>query len=157
PEYTVSYVSLIESGRRRPSAKAIEHLSRRLSVTARFLATGIPEGVEESLRYQTEQARLTLREGRAEDAERAIRVVLARSGEYGLTELETLATAELGGILVQSGRVREGIDAYEEALQREGLTERERAMAVAALGRAYRAVGDLTYAVELVESYLTKG
>ena len=157
PEYTVSYVSLIESGRRRPSAKAIEHLSRRLSVTARFLATGIPEGVEESLRYQTEEARLTLREGRAEDAERAIRVVLARSREYGLTELETQAMAELGGILVQSGRVGEGIDAYEEALQREGLAERERAMTVAALGRAYRAVGDLTYAVELVESYLTKG
>src|SRR5438132_13059266 len=93
PEYTVSYVSLIEAGRRKPSAKAIEHLSRRLSVTARFLATGIPEGVEESLRYQTEEARLTLREGRADDAERAIRVVLARSREYGLTELETQAMA----------------------------------------------------------------
>jgi tetratricopeptide (TPR) repeat protein len=157
PEYTVSYVSLIESGRRKPSPKAIEHLSRRLMVTPEYLATGIPEGVQESLRYKMEEARHLLREHQEGEAERTVRAVRARAGEYGLAGLRALASADLGEILLQTGRVREAIDAYEEALADEALSERDRGMAVAALGRAYRAVGDLTYAVELIESYLTKG
>jgi tetratricopeptide (TPR) repeat protein len=157
PEYTVSYVSLIESGRRKPSSKAIEHLSRRLMVSPEYLTTGIPDGVQEDLRYKMEEARHQLRERQEGEAERTIRAVRARAEEYGLDGLRALSSAELGSVLLQTGRVREAIDAYEEALADQALPERDRGMAVAALGRAYRGVGDLTYAVELIESYLTKG
>src|ERR687887_2519873 len=65
PRYTVSYVSQIESGRRTPSAEALEFFAGQLGVSPDFLATGIPEDVEEHLRYRLEEARLGVREGPA--------------------------------------------------------------------------------------------
>src|SRR5919198_3266777 len=64
PRYTVSYVSQIESGRRTPSAEALEFFAGQLGVSPDFLATGIPEDVEEHLRYRLEEARLGVRQGR---------------------------------------------------------------------------------------------
>src|SRR5439155_25809993 len=63
PRYTVSYVSQIESGRRTPSREAMEFFAERLSVTPRFLATGIPDGLEDELRYRLEEARRANRGG----------------------------------------------------------------------------------------------
>src|SRR2546423_3140131 len=57
PRYTVSYVSQIEAGRRSPSPEAMAFFADRLGVAADFLATGIPQGVEEALRYPLGGAR----------------------------------------------------------------------------------------------------
>jgi tetratricopeptide (TPR) repeat protein len=51
--------------------------------------------------------------------------------------------------------VREAIDLFEEAMEAD-LPEHEVGAVVASLGRAYRRVGDLSYAAELVESYLAR-
>src|SRR5438105_3830351 len=56
PRYTVSYVSQIESGRRKPSQQALDFFAARLGVTSRYLATGVPEDLEVSLRYALEAA-----------------------------------------------------------------------------------------------------
>src|ERR687887_2471737 len=64
PRYTVSYVSQIEAGRRTPSPGALAFFAQQLGVSSQFLSTGIPEQVEEELRYGLEEARLELREGR---------------------------------------------------------------------------------------------
>ena len=51
------------------------------------------------------------------------------------------------------GHHREAVDAFEEALQGE-LPIREEGMTIGAMARSYRAVGDLAYAAQVVETYL---
>ncbi len=153
PQYTVSYVSQIEAGRRRPSPKALDYFSKQLGVTSDFLTTGVPDGAEETLRYQLEEARRAETEGRFEEAEHLTRLLIGQAEQYGLERVRSLALAVRGRALALLGRVREAIDVYEESLEGD-LPERDRGMAAASLGRAYRTVGDLAYAVDLVESYL---
>src|SRR5437764_12562905 len=73
PRYTVSYVSQIESGRRTPSPGAMEFFAERLSVTPRFLTTGIPDGLEDELRYRLEEAHRANRQGDLGRAEELLR------------------------------------------------------------------------------------
>jgi tetratricopeptide (TPR) repeat protein len=153
PSYTVSYVSQIEAGRRRPSPQALQFFSDRLGVSPHFLSTGIPEGIEEHLRYRLEEARHAIRGGDAEEADRVLRSLLEQAERYGLHRLRTRALVAAGDTRMLSARVREAIDSYEEALEGDVPTH-DRALAVAGLGRAYRTVGDLAYAAEVVESFL---
>lgn len=153
PKYTVSYVSQIESGRRTPSAEAIQFFAGQLGVTSGFLATGIPEDIEEQLRYVLEQARAAIREGRGAEAQDRAESATARAEEYGLAALSHQGKVLRAEALAQQGRFPEAIDVYEEALEAD-LPARDRALAVAALAKVYRTVGDLAYAAQLVESFL---
>lgn len=153
PRYTVSYVSQIESGRRNPSAEAIQFFAGQLGVSPSFLATGIPEDVEEQLSYLLEEARAAIRGGRAADAQELSDSVAAQAEEYELSALRYQGKLLSAEALAQQGKLPQAIDAYEEVLDCE-LPERDRALATVGLARAYRTVGDLTYAAVLVESYL---
>jgi tetratricopeptide (TPR) repeat protein len=155
PRYTVSYVSQIEAGRRSPSPDALAFFSDRLGVSSQYLSTGVPEGVENRLAYQLEEARRAMQDGDPETAEAIGRAALAEAEAFGLAPLQAQALATKGEALHRQGRVREAIDAYEEALEL-GLSGREAGIAVAALGRAYRAVGDLSEAVDVVQRYLAR-
>jgi tetratricopeptide (TPR) repeat protein len=155
PRYTVSFVSQIESGRRKPSAEAMAFFAHRLGVTTEFLATGIPDGVEDNLRYRLEETRRAVRETDLDRAERHVTSVIGLSEEYGFPRLRAQALALRGEVRILQGHVRDAVDLYEEALEAD-LPERERGTVVVALARAYRAVGDLTYASELVESFLAE-
>jgi len=157
PRYTVSYVSQIESGKRRPSPEALAFFAERLSVTPEFLVTGVPQGMEDLLRYRLEGARRSLRMGDAREAEDAARSVRFESDQYGLTAAGAQAGVVLGEVLMSQTRFREAIDVYEAALESGHLSERDAGMAVSGVGRAYRNVGDLTYAAEVVESFLGRG
>src|SRR6266508_3558318 len=77
PRYTVSYVSQIESGKRTPSADAMEFFAERLGVSPRFLSTGVPDGMEDSLRYRLEDAVRATRDRRLTDAEQELRALVA--------------------------------------------------------------------------------
>jgi tetratricopeptide (TPR) repeat protein len=156
PRYTVSYVSQIESGRRTPSREAMEFFAERLSVTPRFLATGIPDGLEDELRYRLEEARRANREGELDRAEEVLREAAAQAERYGLARIHARALAVLGDTLALRGRYREAIDKLEEAVQGD-LPEREAGMAVSRLARTYRIVGDLNYAGEVAEDFLYRG
>jgi tetratricopeptide (TPR) repeat protein len=155
PRYTVSYVSQIEAGRRRPSPEAIRFFSDRLGVSSHFLSTGIPEGIEEHLRYRLEEARHAIRGGDSEEAERILGSLLEQTERYGLNRIRSRALVVSGDARLLSAQVREAIDAYEEALEGD-VPAHDRALAVAGLGRAYRTVGDLSYAAEVVESFLNR-
>ena len=124
-------------------------------MSSQYLSTGVPEGVEKRLAYQLEEARRALQDGDPETAEALARGALADAEAYGLAPLQAQALAMKGEALHRQGRVREAIDAYEEALEL-GLPGREAGIAVAALGRAYRAVGDLSQAVDVVQRYLAR-
>jgi tetratricopeptide (TPR) repeat protein len=155
PRYTVSYVSQIESGRRTPSAEAMEFFAGQLGVSPGYLATGIPEDIEEQLSYRLEEARAALRDGRASEAQDLSSSVAAQAEEYELSALRDRGKLLVAEALAQRGRLPEAIDAYEEALESD-LPERDRALAVVGLARAYRTVGDLAYAAQLVESFLER-
>jgi tetratricopeptide (TPR) repeat protein len=155
PRYTVSFVSQIESGRRTPSAEAMEFFAGQLGVSPRFLATGIPEDLEERLTFRLEQARAAIRAGRVADAQELAASIVARAEEYGISGLRHQGKLLVAEALAQQGRLSEAIDAYEEVLEGD-LPERDRALAVVGLARAYRTVGDLTYAAQVVESFLER-
>src|SRR6478735_7020918 len=74
--YTVSYVSQIESGKRTPSSDAMEFFAERLHVSPRFLATGVPDGMEDALRYRLEEAVRATRQHRLPEAEEGLRSVV---------------------------------------------------------------------------------
>jgi tetratricopeptide (TPR) repeat protein len=153
PRYTVSYVSQIESGRRTPSPEAMEFFAERLGVTPRFLATGIPDGLEDELRYRLEEAHRANRGGDFSGAEDILRELAAQAEQYSLERLHARSLAALGESLALQGRHREAIDKLEEAVLGD-LPEREAGMAVSRLARTYRAVGDLNYAGEVVDGFL---
>jgi tetratricopeptide (TPR) repeat protein len=155
PRYTVSYVSQIESGRRTPSSEAIEFFAAQLGVSSRFLSTGIPEDIEEQLRYRLQEARVAIREGRGGDAHDLAASVAAQAEEYDLSGLSHQGKLILAEALTQQGRYPEAMDVYEEVLERD-LPERDRALGVAGLAKVYRSVGDLAYAAQIVELFLDR-
>jgi tetratricopeptide (TPR) repeat protein len=153
PRYTVSYVSQIESGRRMPSPEALAYFAGRLGVSVHYLQTGIPDGLHERLSYRLEEGRAFLRGGDAERALELAQQVRAESESYGMAETLAQAHVLAGDALGIIGRAREAIDRYEEALER-GLTQRDQGQVIAALASTYRSVGDLSYAISLIESEL---
>jgi tetratricopeptide (TPR) repeat protein len=154
PRYTVSFVSQIEAGRRRPSAEALSYFARRLGVTETYLATGRPDALADRFRYKLESARRHLESGDSPAALDQASQLLDDIASHGLDELRPGALLISADALRLLGRPREAIDHYEEALESGLLTERERAIATRSLAEAYRTLGDLSYAAELIESYL---
>jgi tetratricopeptide (TPR) repeat protein len=153
PRYSVSYLSRIESGQRRPSPEALSYIAQRLGVSPEYLATGVPEGLESSLQLRLDDVRRTLHAETSVPAEGTLRTLLAEAQEHRLERLRAHVLAALGMALRQQARFREAIEALEEALE-VGLPRIDEGMALGELARAYRSVGDLSYAIEVVESYL---
>lgn len=155
PRYTVSYVSQIESGKRTPSTEAVSYFAERLDVTPAYLSTGVPEGEDDRLRFAIEDARLATRDDRFDHAEALLLRARDDAERFGLTRPRARAVMALGELRARTGRVREAIDLFEECIEGD-LPAREVGEAVAALGRAYRRVGDLGYAADLIESHLSR-
>jgi tetratricopeptide (TPR) repeat protein len=153
PRYNPSYVSQIESGRRQPSTDALQFFAERLGVSPRYLATGVPDGVESRLQYSLEHARELLRQGDPIEAERRLENLLAQVQEYDLPRLQAQALTVMGDALRQKAEHRQAMEVYERSLKGP-LTRREKGAAVGGLARALLALGDLGYAVEVVDSYL---
>jgi tetratricopeptide (TPR) repeat protein len=156
PRYTVSFVSQIESGRRRPSQEALAFFAERLGVTAPYLATGVPEGIEDYLGYRLEESRRLLRTGDLDNADRTLVHLRSQATEYGLARMEARATGAMGDLLLRRGKARDAVDLLEEALEGD-LPEHDAGMTVACLSRAYRSLGDLVYASEVIEGFLKRG
>src|SRR5919201_699934 len=72
PRYNPSYVSQIESGRRQPSPEALRFFADRLGVSPRYLATGIPDGVESRIQYHLQHAHELIREGEPVEAQQLL-------------------------------------------------------------------------------------
>ena len=153
PRYTVSYASQIESGKRMPSDEALAHFASKLGVSPSYLTTGVPDDLEDRLGYLLEDARAALRQGDSTRALELAKQVKEEAEQFEFVPIRSEALALAAEALLWLGRTREAIDKFEEALE-EGLNERERGIAVAKLAAAYRTVGDLSYAAELVESTL---
>jgi tetratricopeptide (TPR) repeat protein len=153
-EMSASYVSLLESGRRRATPEVVAVLAGRLGCTADYLLAGHDPDALERVRLSVSYAELALRNGEPADA---------------LSQLEALESGpELGAedrwrARRLRARALEGLGRLEDALaELEGLREqaqRERRhddylrLTVDAV-RCYQEVGDIGYALDVGEAAL---
>jgi len=155
PRYTHAYVSTIEAGRRRPSREALEHFASKLGVDVEELATGRPPDLAVRLRLEVHDARIAASEGRADTAESSLRKVIRDAKRFELPRIEAAAEEVRGLQLERAGRPEEALDRFqraEELMREEPPTAR--ADAVDGKARCFSALGDVRYAVFLLESLL---
>ena len=157
PKYSYAYVSTIESGKRNPSREALEHFAARLGVTTDELTSGRPADLVPRLELGLLEARVSSSAGRLDEADRSLRSIAKEAKRYHLTEVR--ARSELGLGLQDERRARPEdalahYDAAEELLADEPPTTW--VDAVAGKARCYEALGDVRYAIFLLESLLDR-
>ncbi len=155
PRYTHAYISTIEAGRRRPSREALEHLASNLGVDVEELLTGRSPDVEPRLRLNLQEARIAVSEGRFDEADGKLGQIAREARRYELPRLEA-KTEEIRGLWLQRvGRPEDALERYQRAdelLQDEPPTAR--ADAVDGKATCFAALGDVRYAIFLLESLL---
>jgi transcriptional regulator with XRE-family HTH domain len=157
PKYSYAYVSTIEAGRRTPSREAIEHFAARLGVTPDELITGRPADLEARLELRLQEARVTLSGESADDAEETFRAIAKDAQRFHLPRIQAKAEAGLGLWFERRSQPEEGLDHHQRA---EELLASEPANewvdAVAGKARCLEALGDVRYAIFLLESLLDR-
>ncbi len=152
-DFSPSYISLIESGRRTPTEAALALLAARLGTTADFLRFGDKAPSEERARLEIGYARLALANGEAQEAKSRLEALdlAAISPRYHAEAKHALALAyEMLGDLDASVAVLEPL--LEDALaNRRSL---EAARIATDLVASYHDAGDLSRSVELGERVL---
>src|SRR5690349_2782180 len=63
PEYTASYISTIEAGRRKPSIEAVEYFAERLGLEPKEILTGQPRHLDVQIGLELQKARMMIFEG----------------------------------------------------------------------------------------------
>lgn len=155
PRYTHAYISTIEAGRRRPSREALEHFASKLDVDVDELVTGRSPGLETRLGLRLAEARIQISDGRLDEAETGLRQIARDAKRYALPLLEARAEEVLGLWLQRSGRPDDALERYqraEELLREEPPTSRVDAVQGKAI--CFTALGDVRYAIFLLESLL---
>jgi tetratricopeptide (TPR) repeat protein len=153
PSYTHAYVSTLEAGRRRPSAAALRHLAAKLGIEVEELVSTRPPGLTQELRAAVRDARIAASDGRLSDAAEALDQVVSRATRHRIPGVEAKAYEIRGLVLERTGRPDDALGWFERA---EGVLEdrppSERVDAVAGKARCLLAVGDISYAVFLLET-----
>jgi tetratricopeptide (TPR) repeat protein len=155
PSYTHAYVSTIEAGRRTPSRAAIEFFAVKLGVEPEELLTGRPPDLVPSLELSLHEARKQISGGRIDDAEATLADVATQARRFNLTRIQARAE-ELHGLSAERrGRPEDAIEHYQRAEEQlSSEPPAARADAVAGKSRAFLALGDVRYAVHVLESLL---
>lgn len=155
PRYTHAYISSIESGRRRPSRDALEHLAGKLQIGVEELLTGRPPDLAARLELRLQESRVALSDGRLEDADKILRAVAREARKYDLPRLEAKAEEGRGLWLERRGETEAALEAFqraEEILRDEPAGAR--ADAIAGKARCFLGIGDTRYAVHVLETLL---
>jgi tetratricopeptide (TPR) repeat protein len=153
PRYSVSYVSQIERGHRRPSQEALEYFARRLGVSPDFLRTGVPDDLPKRLRYELEEAERDLSEGSFAQARERAEQARSEAAPFELAAVQQTAACIVADALYREGEQSQAARAYERLLGQD-LPRSLRVRAVAGLARSSRAVGDLKYAAQVIEGFM---
>lgn len=154
PDITVSYVSRIEAGQRRPEPRVLEALAGRLDVSADELLLGLPDGDDETARLGLDFAELALETGDAAEALRRVDELLAGAAAPARS-WRTRARVLRARALEGTGRLDAAIEAWEALLADEPGGVHALSCGIA-LSRCYREAGDLTRAVTTGEALLAQ-
>lgn len=154
-DFSPSYISLIESGRRTPTQGALEVLARRLGTTAEYLRDGDAAPSEERARLEIGFARLALVNGEAQQAkERLLALDLSSiAPRHHAEALRTLAMAHEA-----LGELDAAVDVLEPLLTGARTSRQflEAASLATALVSVYHESGDLARSVEIGEDVLSE-
>jgi len=155
PSYTHSYVSTIEAGRRQPSRTALEHFAGKLGVGVEELVTGRSPDVVARLELRFQEARIALSEGRGDEADATFVAVAKQSKLLKLPRLEAKAEEARGLVLERRGDPEKALEHYQRAEEILG-SDPPTALADAVTGKArcFEALGDVRYAIHVLESLL---
>lgn len=151
PEVTVSYVSRIESGRRRPDPRVLDAFAARLGVGVQELLDGPPVPNEQESRLAVDFVALALELGDAADALAQAERLLA-DADVPASFAERLGLLR-GRALEALGRLDDAVDAYEDLLATHPVGELALSSGIA-LSRCYRERGDLIRAIHVGEKLL---
>ncbi|MEV7968570.1 helix-turn-helix transcriptional regulator [Sphaerisporangium sp. NPDC088356] len=156
PELSDSYVSLIESGKRTPTAAVLELLAAKLECSLTYLINGVTAEQMQDLELGLRYAALALDNGEVAEARRRYAELLDDGSLAGLASLRQ--QAEYGYALASEacGDLDEAITVLSRLSESSGETlPSDQAVAVAvALSRCYRERGDLGPAVRVGEEML---
>ena len=148
-ELTVSYLSRIERGGRRPRLAVLRTLAQRLDVTLDELLRGVTATEYDEIRLGLDYAELALETGEATDAERQARSHLARAEAARLSDLAQRGRFLLGRSLEALGLLDEAIAEFDRLLaSASGVLAIRTGIA---LSRCYRNCDDLNLAIEAGE------
>jgi len=155
PKYTHAYVSTIEAGRRKPSREALEHFAGRLGVDVDELLTGKPADLEARLTARLMEARIDLSAGRLDRADEGLRSIAREAKRFRIPTLEANAEEAQGLLLERRGKPEEALEHYQgaEEIVRSG-SAGARADAVTGKARCFQALGDVRYAIHILESLI---
>lgn len=154
-ELSASYVSLIESDKRRPTGEALAVLAKRLDTTVRYLSSGQQTEPETNARLELAYARLALANGSAEDAKQKVLALETAELPASLrTEIQLVLAncQEALGELEDAAEMLERV-CIDTADRQEWLTH---AVAAMTLVGCYLESGDLTRAVEVGDAALDR-
>lgn len=155
PAYTDAYVSAVEAGRRTPSSEALRHFAQKLGVGEEELLTGRPPDLAARLELELQAARRTVSAGQIEAAHESFTRISTEAKAFDMARLEARAEQGKGLCAMSQGDFEGAIALFEgaaELLRDEPATAR--VDAVAAKATCLRRMGDLRYAIYLLENLL---
>jgi tetratricopeptide (TPR) repeat protein len=156
PELSHCYISLIESGKRNPSAYVVEALARKLQCSSTYLEYGVSEEVLADLPWRLRRAQSALERGQADDALSQFSFLLQDTDADALPELQREARRGLAMSLAACGRIDEAINDLQAAANTVyGIAWDEWARLQACLCRCHRRHGNVDEAIELAEQAAT--
>jgi tetratricopeptide (TPR) repeat protein len=157
PRYSYAYVSTIEAGRRTPSREAIEHFATRLGVTPDELLTGRPADLEARLELSLQEAMVMLSGEAANDAEERFRAIAKDAQRFNLTRIRAKAEEGLGLWNERRSQPEQALAHHQNSHDLlKGEPASEWVDAVAGKARCLEALGDVRYAIFLLESLLDR-
>ena len=154
PEFTDSYLSLIESGQRAPTPRVLEVIARKLNCSVEYLLHGVESEEIRRLEHDLQSARAALESGNKEEARSLYQRLVAEpeisrlpdylySAKYGLA-----LTVEACGDLDEAIRMLVELRTH----HRDSLNDELRIGSALALTRCYRDRGDFELAAQTAEN-----
>jgi transcriptional regulator with XRE-family HTH domain len=157
PNYSYAYVSTIEAGRRNPSREAVEHFAHRLGVSPEELMTGRPADLEPRLELRLQEAIVAMSGGALDEAAESLGAIAKEAKRTRLLRVQAKAEVGLGLWCERRSMPHEGFAHHQSA---EDLLGDEPATewvdAVAGKARCLEALGDVRYAIFLLESLVDR-
>ena len=151
-DLSTAYVSRIEAGARRPSARALQHLAERVGTTpADLLRAAEDDPALTELRLTLDYAELALETGEAQEAESQTRAALAQLDTD--SPLHERAVFLHGRALEATGRLAEAVQALGQVAAGDGA---HALRATIALCRCLRESGDLDRAIDEGDAALAR-
>lgn len=151
---TSAYISLIESGQRRPSPEALSRIADRLAVTVEELLSGRPPGLEVELELQIHDAKRQADDGALETADAALSEVIKQSKRHSLQRVHARALEAQAAIADKTAGPETALSLYQAAneLWRNEPTHL-RSETVAGMAWCTQQLGDARLATYMLESY----